>query len=109
MESKKSLPLKIDNNKTLKVLPDKSTDFSWTYDRWLVNEKEVSEEEANRTEEAVKEIVHLYDWIFHREWYKCGQITRRYDLNIEGKPTRRLFYQNGKLARWEWTIETADI
>lgn len=101
LESKKSLALKIENSKTLKVLIDKPVDFSWTYDRWLVNGKEVSEEEANQSEEAFKEIVHLYDGIIHRELHNRGQITKRYDLNLEGKPTRRLFYQNGKLVRRE--------
>ena len=102
LDSKNSLLLKIENSMTLKVLIDKPADFSWTYDRWLVNGREVSEEGANQSEEAVKEIVHLYDGIIHREWYNWGQIVKRYDLNLEGKPTRRLFYQTGKLARREF-------
>ena len=101
LESKESLPLKIDNRLTLKVLIDKPADFSWTYDRWLVNGKEVSEEEANQSEEAVKEIVHLYDGIIHREWYEWDRIIKGYDLNLEGTPTRRLFYRDSKLARRE--------
>ncbi len=40
--------------------------------------------------------------MIHREWYNWGQITKRYDLNYEGKPIRRLFYQNGKLSRREY-------
>ena len=101
LESKKSMPLKIDNSMTLKILLNKPADFSLIYDRWLVNGEKVSQEVANRSEEAVKEIVHIYDGIIHTEWYNWGQITRRYDLNLEGKPIRRLFYQNGKLARRE--------
>ncbi len=101
LESKESLPVKIQNNITLKILHDKPADFSWTYDRWLVDRKEVSEEEAKNSIEAVREIVHLHDGVIHREWYNWGQIIKRYDLNLEWKPIRRLFYQNSKLTRRE--------
>ena len=51
--------------------------------------------------EAVKEIVHRYDGIIHREWYSAGQMLRRYDYNLEGKPIRQSYYENGNLARRE--------
>ena len=102
LESKKSLPLKIQSGKILKILTDKPADFSWTYNRWLVNSKEVSEKKAKKSADAVKEIVHIYDGVIHWEWYNWGQIVKRYDLNCDGKPTRRLFYLNGKLARREY-------
>ena len=66
----------------LKVLEYKPSDFSWAYDRWRVGGKEVSEEDAERAAESVKEIVHLYDGVIHWEWYNWGQIVRRYDLNM---------------------------
>lgn len=102
LESKHSLPLKIQNTAALKILLHKPADFSWTSDRWLVEGKVVSKEEAKRSAEAVKEIVHLHDGVIHREWYNWGKIIKRYDLNLEGKPIRHLFYQNGKLARREY-------
>ncbi len=101
LESKESLSLKVREGINLKTLLDKPADFSWTYDRWLKSGKEVSEEDAEQSEEAVREIVHLLDGVIHREWYNWGQISRRYDINLEGKPIRRLFYQNGRLARRE--------
>ncbi|MFQ5769927.1 MAG: hypothetical protein ACE5HX_05290 [bacterium] len=101
LESQKSLPVEIAKSMKLKVLIEKPGDFSWTSDRWLLNGKETTTNEAVQSGEAVKEIVHLYDGVIHREWYQWGQITRRFDLNLAGKPTRQLFYQNGKLARRE--------
>ena len=102
LEGKESFPLKVNAISTLNIRFDKPADFSWTYDRWLVDGKEVSEEEAIDKEEAVKEIVHLVEGVIHREWYNWGQIEKRHDLNSEGKAIRRLFYKNGNLAKREY-------
>jgi len=102
LESRQSLPLQTQNKAILRVRYDKPADFSWTYDKWLVDGKKVDKEKAEKYAEAVKEIVHLYDGVIHREWYNWGQITKRYDLNHEGKSIRRLFYHNGKLVRREY-------
>ncbi len=102
LESRHSFSFQTNGAEKLRIRFDKPADFSWTSERWLVNDKEVSEEDAVRSEEAVKEIVHLVEGVIHREWYNWGQIIKRYDLNYEGKPIRRLFYKNGKLARREY-------
>ncbi len=102
LESKKSHPLQITGGTTLRVRQDKPSDFSWTVDRWLVAGKEVSAKDATRAIEAVKEIVHRYDGVIQREWSKRGKIVKRHDLNLAGKPTRHLYYQNGRLARREY-------
>jgi len=101
LESAESNPLQVENSRILKVLLDRPADFTWNRDRWMVNGKEVSAEQAKKSGEALKEIVHVYDGVIHREWYEWGQIVKRHDLNVEGKATRRLFYQNGKLAKRE--------
>ena len=71
-------------------------------DRYLVDGKEVTKEAAERAQEAVRETVHLHDGIIHRAWYRGGRIVEKHDLSLEGKPIRRLFYQDGKLARREY-------
>jgi hypothetical protein len=101
LKSKRSQPLQVGGNKNLIILQDKPLDFNWTYDKWFVDEKEVSAAKSKLAAESVKEIIHLYDGVIHREWYSMGQINKRVDLNVEGKPTRQLFYENGKLARRE--------
>ena len=102
LESKKSHPLQLTGATTLRVRRDKPSDFSWTVDRWLVAGKEVSPKDAKRANEAVREIVHRYDGVIHREWYNWGQVLKSHDLNLAGKPTRHLYYQNGGLARREY-------
>jgi hypothetical protein len=67
----------------------------------MVNDQSVEQDEAIQSETAIKEIVHIYDGVIHREWYEQGQITKRFDLNIQGKPTRQLYYEDGVLARRE--------
>ena len=81
---------------------DKPADFSWSSGRWLVDGNEVSMKEAITAPEAVMEVVHLLDSVIQRSWYEWGQITRQYDLNCDGKPIRRLFYQNDTLIRREF-------
>ncbi len=102
LESERSLPLQVRGQAKLSILADKPADFSWTSDRWSVDGKEVSEAEAKRSAHAIKEIVHGYDGVIHREWYERGTIVRRHDLNLEGRPIRRLFYTAGRLARREY-------
>ncbi len=102
LKSMLSLPLQVNSTAALKVRWDKPADFSWTYDRWLVDGKEVDIKKAEKSVEAVKEIIHLLDGVIHREWYNWGQIKKRYDLNDEGKPIRRLFYKGVKLSRREF-------
>jgi hypothetical protein len=89
LESEPSAPLRVTASARLQVLADAPKDFSWTGDRWL---------EAR----SVREIVHLYDGVIHREWYRGNVLARRHDLNAEGKAIRRLAFQNGKLAQREY-------
>lgn len=89
LESEPSAPLRLAQPATLKVLAEPPPDFSWTSERWL----------EGRT---VREMVHLYDGVIHREWYRDGQLVQRHDLNAEGKAIRRLTYENGRLARREY-------
>lgn len=89
LESEPSAPLRVTAPARLQVLADAPKDFSWTGDRWL---------EAR----SVREIVHLYDGVIHREWYRGNVLARRHDLNAEGKAIRRLAFQNGKLAQREY-------
>jgi hypothetical protein len=102
LQSKPSLPLKIQQRAALEVLPDKPSDFSWTHDRYLVQGKEVSQEQAQRSQEAVAETVHLHDGVIQRTWYRRGKVLKRHDLNLEGKAIRRLFYRAGTLRRREY-------
>jgi len=89
LESEPSLSLKVAQPSKLQVLADPPKDFSWTTDRWLEGR-------------SVREIVHLHDGVIHREWYRNGTLSRRHDLNAEGKATRRLTCENGKLAMREY-------
>jgi hypothetical protein len=102
LEGQPSLPLEIQGSATLRILSEKPQGFSWTRDRFLVGGKSVSEAEAKRAEESVCETVHLHDGVIHRTWFRRGQIVRRHDLNLKGKPIRRLFYEEGKLAKREY-------
>jgi hypothetical protein len=101
LRSEHSHPIDIKQEVELSVLDQQPEDFSWTVDRWMVNDQSVEQDEAIQSETAIKEIVHIYDGVIHREWYEQGQITKRFDLNVEGKPTRRLYYEDGVLARRE--------
>ena len=101
LKSKKSNPLVIKEGRTMNVLVQKPEDFKWTYDRWYEAGKEISAEKASSARESVKEIIHLYDGVIHREWYTSGRITKRVDLNTGGKVTRVLSYKDGILAKRE--------
>jgi hypothetical protein len=101
LESKASHAVRIEKSRSLKVLKDTPADYSWTSDIWYVAEKKMSRDEAMRAREALKEIVHCYDSVIHREWYNWGQIAIRFDFNKDGKPIRQQYYQTGKLTRRE--------
>ena len=96
LESEPSAALSLPAGAKLRILREKPKDFTWTSDRWIVNGKPA----------AVREIVHRYDGVIHREWYERGVIAKRHDLNAEGKPIRRLFYTDGRLARREYHSRT---
>jgi hypothetical protein len=102
LESKPSLPLNIQDRATLKALPERPRDFSWTRDRSLVQGKAVSEKEAKQSTEAIRETVHLHDGIIQRTWYGRGEVVETHDLNLDGKAIRRRFYQGGRLVRREY-------
>lgn len=86
----------------LAILLEKPEDFSWTSERWLVDGKEATANVAKKADKAIRETVHRVEGVLHREWYTRGVIARRHDLNADGKPIRRLFYEDGKLARREY-------
>ena len=102
LQSKPSLPLRIQGRAVMKVLSNKPTGFSWTHNRYLVQGKEVLEKDARNSKEAIVETVHLYDGIVQRTWYSRGETIERHDLNLEGKAIRRLFYEGNKLVRREY-------
>jgi hypothetical protein len=81
LESKHSQALTIRQPGILAILTDNPETFSWTHDRWLVADDATEESEARRASSAVREVVHRYDGIIHREWYRNGRLLRRHDLN----------------------------
>lgn len=89
LESEPSVPLRVEKTAKLQVLAGPPQDFSWTSDRWLEGR-------------SVREVVHLHDGVIHREWYRNGALTRRHDLNAEGKAIRRVAFESGKLAQREY-------
>jgi hypothetical protein len=58
----------------------------------------VSADVARKALEAEVEILHIHDGVMAREWYRSGILSRRHDLNPEGKAIRRLTYEAGRLA-----------
>jgi len=102
LESERSLPLGTQAAATLNVLHEIPTNFSWTHERYMIRGGEVSEEQGMRSSEVARETVHLHDGVIHREWLRHGQLLRRHDLNLEGKPIRRLHYRGGKLAERQY-------
>jgi len=102
LESDRGAILQVNGNEELFVRYDKPGDFQWTEDKWSVNGVETSREKALRTEEAVKEIVHRYDGVIHREWYNWGVIVKRHDLNREGIPIRHIYYREGVISCREY-------
>jgi len=102
LEGRISHPLAVQTEATLKVLEETPADFSWTRQRYVVGDHEISREEAMSSVKSIREIVHLHDGTIHREWLRQGSIVKRVDLNAQGKPIRRLFYEEGRLARREY-------
>ncbi len=102
LESEASNDLRLREAVTLNVLAEKPEDFSWTRDRWLIGEERVEKEAAMAAPEAVREIVHRYDGVIHREWYEDGALVRRHDIDDTGFAVRRLFYEDGRLVRREY-------
>jgi len=101
LESLPSAVLRLPAGATLRAHKDKPEDFVWSSERWLIEGRPADAGKARVAREAVREIVHRYDGVIHREWYETGSIVRRHDLNHEGKATRRLWYESGRLARRE--------
>lgn len=109
LRSEKSQQVELNAGLKLTIRTDKPADFSWTYDRWLVDGKEVTKEAALISAEAVKEMVHRVEGILHREWYNWGQITRRYDLRADGEAIRRLHYTNGIISKREYYAQGTSL
>ena len=107
LESLPSAPLEVRRASRLLVRREKPDDFSWTSDRWLVGGRPVTAARAKAAPASIREIVHLYDGVIHREWYKNGRLAKRHDLNHEGKAIRRRFYTNGRLARRQYHMRDA--
>ncbi|MEA3401601.1 MAG: hypothetical protein U9R79_10210 [Armatimonadota bacterium] len=102
LESERSNTVRLEEPASLRVLADAPDDFSWTQDRWLVGDEPVGSAAAMAASEALREVVHRYDGVIHREWYEDGERVRRHDLNADGEAIRRLFYEDGRLARREY-------
>lgn len=102
LESERSLPLKLHSAATLKILQTIPSSLSWTRDRHLVDDREVSAEAATRSPESVREVVHLNDGVIHREWLQHDQVTRRHDLNLNGNAIRRLRYEDGRVVQRDY-------
>ena len=102
LESEPSHAVLIQNVMELDVLADTPGDFSWTQDRWLLNGQEVSAAEAQRAAASIREIVHLYDGVIHRETYQSDQLLTRDDLAENGETIRRQFYLQNRLVRREY-------
>lgn len=102
LESKPGFPVDIFEGTALRILRRIPADFSWTFDRYLVDGRKATKEAAVGAAEAVRETVHRDDGVIHRVWLRRGTLARQHDLNLEGKPIRRLFYEDGRLVRREY-------
>ena len=108
LQSKRSLPLEMHAASMLRVLASDPSDFSWTRSCYRVDVREVSAEEAAQSLQAIREIVHLHDGVIHREWLQQGKVTKRHDLNSQGRPTRQLYYRDGRLLKREYYTQGGD-
>jgi hypothetical protein len=102
LEGKSSLPLELEETASLVALSDQPDDFSWTRNRRLVEGKEVSEEQAMRSDVAAGETVHLHDSVICRRQYRRGAVVEQHDFSLEQQAVRRLFYDQGRLTRREY-------
>ncbi|MBN1675002.1 MAG: hypothetical protein JXR37_28425 [Kiritimatiellae bacterium] len=99
LESPPSLPLSVRQPSAGRVLREKPADFEWARDVWKVAGKTVSEPEAGRAAQAVRETVHLHDGLIAREVWERGAKARHIDFNEQGKPIRHLDYEDGVLRK----------
>jgi hypothetical protein len=97
LRSEKSITVMPTGRPTLKVLSKKPEDFEWEYNKYLVNGREVSKKRAFEKGNYIKETLHIYNGPVSRKWYDKDILTKQYDLNDSGYPTRRLFFKMGKL------------
>ncbi len=102
LESEPSRPVRVGGPTMLRALADAPPDFSWTHERWQVEGRPAEEAVARAAPAAIREVVHRYDGVIHREWYEQGVLVRRYDLTPDGLAIRRLFYEDGALTRREY-------
>lgn len=108
LESQASQPQRLASAATLEVLQQIPTGFSWTRDRYLINGREVSANEATHAGESVRELTHLHDGVIQRTWLQHGQVTKRHDLSLNGMATRRLRYSDGQLAQRDYFDREGD-
>jgi hypothetical protein len=102
LQSEPSNALRLPEAATLQVLAETPEDFSWTRDRWSIADEPADEAAAMAAPEALREIVHRYDDVIHREWYENAAMVRRHDIDRNGSAVRRLFYEDGRLVRREY-------
>jgi hypothetical protein len=97
----KSLPsaqVTIEKPLTLQVLNHVPGEFEWTEDVWRVEDKVVSADKAPAASKSVKDIIHRYDGLIHRELYQNGKLIQRTDYNLQKQPIRIVKYRNGQPA-----------
>lgn len=99
LESPPSLPLEITAAVNGTVLEGTPADFSWTRPEWRVGGEVVSESKAMQAPAARMELVHLHDGVIAVGRWENGEFRSRDDLNLFNQPSRRLTYENGKLAK----------
>lgn len=79
----------------LRILAEAPKDFSWTSTRWKNNK-------------TIRETIHVYDGVIRREWFEGGVVTKRHDLNENGKATRRITYENGRRKQRDYFAPDGD-
>lgn len=103
LASQPSLPLDVRGPAALSVRSAPATDFSWTAERWSGAAGEnLTEGDAKARAEAFREIVHRHDGVIQRQLWRAGRLVRQDDLNPQGKPIRRLSFEDGRLAKREF-------
>lgn len=110
LESKPSLALEISSRTTLSVLGEAPPTFSWTTERWISREGQaINEVAARKLPEAVRETIHLHDGVIQRQYWRDGRVVRQDDLNAEGRPIRRLNYEDGRLLTREFLDRNGNL
>jgi hypothetical protein len=109
LRSKHSIPLKISGEITLNILSHPPDDFSWTYSRSLPVNETMTDKNENVEYDTVREVLHVYDGVIQRDFFRHGQLVERQDLNHIKIVTRRLRYINGHLHRREYFNEDAKL